>query len=135
MPTVLVVEDYAPLQMLYHRALSGVGYTVVLAASCREAIECLHELKPDVVLLDMSLPDGDGLSVIQSLAPSARMRSTQFVVVTGHDQYQQLAEVHGIEYFLYKPVSVPMLLTLVDRLTCGGQITPPPQSFCQAVHW
>ncbi len=117
MPTVLIVEDFAPLQMFYHRVLGGAGYSVVLAATCREAIEQLRISRPDVVLLDMSLPDGDGLSVIRSLTEAARMHSTQFVVVTGHDQYQQSAEVDGIEYFLYKPVSVSMLLTLVNRLT------------------
>ncbi len=117
MSTILVVEDYTPLQMFYQRVLRGAGHTVVLAAGCREAIEHLRELRPDVVLLDMSLPDGDGLSVIRSFKDSVRNQGTQFVVITGHDQYQQLAEVQGIEYFLYKPVSVSMLLRLVDRLT------------------
>ncbi len=117
MPTILVVEDYVPLQMFYQRVLGGTGHTVTLAASCRQAIACLHESRPDLVLLDMSLPDGDGLSVIRLLTSSVRICSTQIVVVTGNDQYQQLAEVYGVEYFLYKPVSVSMLLTLVDRLT------------------
>jgi CheY-like chemotaxis protein len=117
MPTVLIVEDYQPLRMLYHRVLSSAGYTVILAAGCEEAVKLLRQLRPDVVLLDMSLPDGNGLTVIRSWPPTARWHATQFVAITGHDQYQHLAETHGIEYFLYKPVSVPMLLTLVERLT------------------
>ena len=117
MASILIVEDYQPLRMLYHRVLSGAGHAVSLAGSCQEALEHLRASTPDVVLLDMSLPDGDGLAVASALTRPARLRTPQFVAITGHDQYQQLAEAHGIEFFLYKPVSVPMLLTLVERLT------------------
>ncbi len=117
MSTVLIVEDYQPLRTLYSKFLGNSGYTTFQAAGCREALEHLRTLVPDVVLLDMSLPDGDGLILVSYLAHNPRFENTQLVTITGNDQYQQLAEQYGIDYFLYKPVSMPMLLTLVNRLT------------------
>jgi len=117
MATVLVVEDFQPLSSLYKKHLVHAGHNVLEAAGCREALEHLHVSTPDIVILDMSLPDGDGLSLASYLKQTPRFVNTQLVAATGYDQYEQLAEKHGIEYFLYKPVSVPMLLTLIERIS------------------
>src|SRR5271165_2481768 len=117
MTTVQIIEDYEPLRVLYDKILRSAGYTTIQAGSCQEALDQLHVRTPDVILLDFSLPDGDGRSVVNYLSDHGRFANTRLVTVTGNDQYRQLAEDYGIEYFLYKPVSMPMLLTLVKRLT------------------
>jgi CheY-like chemotaxis protein len=117
MPTVLIIEDYQPLRILYSKFLGNAGYVTLQAAGCREALGHLDNVTPDIVLVDMSLEDGDGLMLISYLAHNTRFANTELVTITGNDQYQQIAEEHGIEYYLYKPVSMPMLLTLVQRLT------------------
>jgi CheY-like chemotaxis protein len=116
MPTILVIEDYQPLRILYTKFLGNAGYITLQAAGCREALDHLDVVTPDVVLLDMSLEDGDGLVLVSYLAHNPRFANTQLITITGNDQYQQIAEQYGIEYYLYKPVSMPMLLTLVQRL-------------------
>jgi len=116
MTTVLVVEDYAPLRALYQKALAG-QYRVDSASSCEEAITYLQSSTPDVVLLDMSLSDGSGMIVANYLAQATRFADTQLVIATGNDQYQQIADSVGCDYYLYKPVSIEMLLTLMQRIT------------------
>ena len=117
MTTVLVVEDYAPLRTLYQKSLTSQGFAVNAASTCEEAFVYLRTSTPDVVLLDMSLSDGSGMVVANYLSGQERFSETQVVIVTGNDQYQQIADTVGCDYYLYKPVSIEMLLTLMQRIT------------------
>ncbi len=117
MTTVLVVEDYAPLRTLYQKSLTSQGFAVNAASTCEEAFVYLRTSTPDIVLLDMSLSDGSGMVVANYLSGQERFSETQVVIVTGNDQYQQIADTVGCDYYLYKPVSIEMLLTLMQRIT------------------
>lgn len=66
---VVVVDDHAAFRKLARQLLEEIGYRVVgEAATAREALETVQRLKPDVVLLDVQLPDRDGLTVARELA-------------------------------------------------------------------
>ncbi len=87
------------------------------ATSCLSALECLAARAPDVLVLDMNLPDGNGLFIIDYCQADPRLATTRIVVVSANDQFQPFVEERGIEYFLCKPVSVSMLSRLVRRLS------------------
>jgi two-component system KDP operon response regulator KdpE len=83
--TVLVVDDEAAIRRLLHAGITRAGYRVVEAATGREALSALHIDKPDVALLDLGLPDRDGLELI-NLIKSA---GTAVLVVSARDATEQ----------------------------------------------
>src|SRR6185312_5464728 len=66
-PRVLLVEDESSIAEPFARALTRSGFEAVLAATAGEALALAHERQPDVVLLDLTLPDRDGLDVCRDL--------------------------------------------------------------------
>lgn len=66
--TLLVVDDHADFRALARRVLDGAAFTVVAeAGTAREALLLAHQLRPEVVVLDVALPDGNGFDVAQTL--------------------------------------------------------------------
>jgi CheY-like chemotaxis protein len=113
--TILVVEDNIHLNEVYTTILRFKGFAVIQAASCREAIEQLQTVTPKVILLDLSLPDGSGLSVADYVRNKTQFQETRIVVASG-SQHQSQLKAAGIEHFLYKPVSIPALLDCIKHL-------------------
>ena len=119
MATVMLIEDNAQLTRLNQIALHEAGFKTIAAADCAEALDILSQTTPDLIILDMALPDGNGLSLIRHLKSSGQFKNTQIIVVTGGSHYQETAAQEGIEYFIQKPVEIPMLLELVQRLAAA----------------
>ncbi len=117
MATLLIVEDDPNISRLYGKYMAHPGLEIFHATDCKSALEDLEALSPDILVLDMNLPDGNGLSIIDYCQADAQLAATRIVVVSGNDQFRSYIEQRGIEYFLCKPVSVSMLSRLVRRLT------------------
>jgi two-component system KDP operon response regulator KdpE len=100
--TILVVDDDAQLRRFLRTTLSGHGHSVVEAGSIAEAIEAIAHVHPAVVLLDLGLPDGDGLSLLRTLAPSER---PPIIVLSarGQEGDKVAALDAGAEDYLTKP--------------------------------
>lgn len=82
MPHVLIVEDNALVVGALRVLLEASGFTVSAAAGVQDAVAVARSTRPEVMLLDLSLPDGDGLDVMASLGDAAPRLS---VALTGHD--------------------------------------------------
>lgn len=110
-PLVLIVDDSphvtGPLRILFEET----GRRVSLAASVAEAVESCANERPDLMLLDVTLPDGDGLQVLAQLAGSSSA-PTVTVALTGHDDEQTVLRCRaaGCHDVLLKPVPVRELL-------------------------
>ena len=120
---VLVVEDDPSQRAAFVKALASSGYTVSHAAAGGDALRSVLAQRPDVVLLDLMLPDAHGVEVagaIRSVAGSTRM---PIVVVTAHtDAAEQLDPSRfGAECVLTKPVGDEQLVSAVRH--CLG--SPP----------
>ncbi len=101
---VLVIEDTLSLQMLYRTVLSAAGYQVVLAATAAEGLAAFARTQPAAVILDLVLPDRDGLLVMADLL---RQRpGTRVIVITAHGSTNRAVEAMraGAHDFLVKPV-------------------------------
>ncbi|MGZ8412658.1 MAG: response regulator [Gemmatirosa sp.] len=110
-PLVLLVDDSALVTEALGILLVETGHRVATAASVREAIETARAVGPDVMLLDLTLPDGDGLDVLHTLAAEGRApRAT--VALTGHDDPATKARclAAGCRAVLGKPVPTAVLL-------------------------
>jgi len=123
--TVLVVDDDQNVRSFLGRLLGTAGYLVEHAGNGRAALEAINALSPDVVLLDVRLPELSGFEVCRRLRENATTRLTPVILVTGLDAYQQRIEglEAGADDFLTKPVNTRELLARVGSLVRLKQYT------------
>jgi len=81
---ILVVEDNLANQLLVDAMLLGRGYEVRFAASASEALTSIELVRPDLVLMDISLPGQDGLSLTRQLKADPANASLRIVALTAH---------------------------------------------------
>jgi len=109
-PKILIVEDDAHIRRLLRVAIERAGYAAGEAATAREALTLADIDKPEVVLLDLGLPDRDGLELIQLL----RGRATVIVVSAREDTAEKVAALDlGADDYLTKPFDTEELLARV----------------------
>jgi ribonuclease P protein subunit RPR2 len=120
---VLVVDDDDHLRELLRTTLEFLDLEILEAATGTEARAKLAAVTPDVVVLDVGLPDADGLSLCRELKNDPTYADVAVVVLTGADAGLE-AQAAGAEAFLRKPFSPLELLALVERLL-GDAATGP----------
>jgi DNA-binding response OmpR family regulator len=110
MPRILIVDDSSLVTGALSMLLEESGYEVSVAGDVGTAAAACRVAPVDVALLDLSLPDGDGLQVLTALAPENRPRIT--VALTGHDDDATRARclAAGCRDVLVKPVPTRELL-------------------------
>ena len=109
---VLVVEDDREIRSLIQSSLAVEGFDVQTAVSISEAKALLQHSTPDVVVLDLGLPDGDGIELVQEVR---RRHSLPILVVSArHQEAQKIALLDaGADDYLTKPFSVGELLARI----------------------
>jgi len=113
---ILVVEDEADVReaisnLLYYRA-----FTVKSAPDGRQAIAQLQDgYRPCLILLDLSMPGMDGTAFRQEQQATAECADIPVVIVSGHDDGEDIATTLGARAFLRKPVRITTLLDALDR--------------------
>ncbi len=109
---VLVVEDDREIRALVQASLSVEGLAVQTAASLSEAHAMLRHSPPDVIVLDLGLPDGDGVSLVEAVRKN---QSTPIIVVSARHQEEQKIRLldAGADDYLTKPLSVGELLARI----------------------
>jgi CheY-like chemotaxis protein len=118
MPLVMVVDDVDVERAAARRLLEAAGYSVVEAADGLDAISLLDGLPPDLILLDLSMPDLDGLSLLRFIRDDPRWESIPVVVVTASDDPDVAAEAIRLgarEQLLKSHASVEAILHAVKR--------------------
>ena len=116
MATILVVDDAAFMRMRMSKILSEAGYEVIQAENGLEAVEKYKSTKPDAVLMDITMPEMDGLTArkeIKSLDPQARVA---MVTALGQQQIVLEAVKSGAKDFLVKPCEGDRVLAAVSKL-------------------
>jgi two-component system sensor histidine kinase/response regulator len=105
-PHILIVDDEPSARDALEALLFRQGYDLAFAASGPEALACLNEIKPDVILLDVMMPGMDGFRVCQRLKTDKRWRHIPIILVTAFDSKEDLALGldAGADDFLPKPV-------------------------------
>jgi len=109
---VLVVDDERQIRRFLRAALSTQGYTVVEVGTVHEAIASANTEQPDLMILDLGLPDGDGLSVLRSLRQWSDL-PVIILTVRGHEADKITALDAGADDYLTKPFSTGELLARV----------------------
>ena len=111
-PHILIVDDNRDILRVMRRILSSRGYRISEAIDGEEALEKAHDLKPDLLLLDVMLPKMDGLEVCRALRADPETNEIMIILVTGRASVDH--RVRGFEAgaddYVPKPFHVPELL-------------------------
>lgn len=111
-PKVLVVDDEPQIRILLKATLGRAGYSVAEAGTAREALNAKAIDKPDLILLDLGLPDRDGLELVSALIAEPR---SALIVVSARDQTEQKVAALdlGADDYVTKPFDTEELLARV----------------------
>lgn len=127
MANVLVVDDEIGIRELFSEILSDEGYSVTLAANSAEARRAIKLCDPDVVLLDIWMPDTDGISLLKEWASQGPL-PCPIIMMSGHANIDMAVEAtkFGAFTFLEKPTSIKTLIdTLRTALTARNASSVP----------
>ncbi|HUL81527.1 MAG TPA: response regulator [Gammaproteobacteria bacterium] len=118
MKTILVVEDEAPIRDVLRFSLERAGYLVEGAASGRNALRELDNYVPDLIVLDVGLPDIDGLELLHNWRREERTRSMPVIIVTGRsDERDRVSGLRaGADDYVTKPFSRDELLARIETV-------------------
>ncbi len=116
MATILVVDDELGIRALLSEILTDEGHTVELAENAAQARSVRESLRPDLVLLDIWMPDVDGISLLKEWGASG-MLSMPVIMMSGHGTIDTAVEAtkFGASAFLEKPITLQKLLRAVEQ--------------------
>ncbi len=125
--TALVVEDDAAIRALISAALQGEGCRVLEAPDGQTALATATDMRPDVVLLDIGLPDIDGLTVLHTLKSDEALRQIPVVMVTAWAEPDMVRQAmdRGAADYVCKPFAIDDLLARVDACVKRGPASAP----------
>lgn len=112
---VMVVDDTEGVRDLIGTIMQRAGYEPVLKSSAAQLLASFTETQPDVILLDLVLPDGDGLELLPQI--KKQWNDTEVIVLTGHASFDVAVEAtkRGAYHFQNKPFDQKILLLQVER--------------------
>lgn len=128
---VLLIEDTLSLQIAYRGMLEAAGYRILVASTAAEGIERFTTATPEVVLLDLMLPDRDGLDLMRDML---RLRpTTRIIAITANGTVNRAVEAirAGAHEFLVKPFDAPRLVLALQnavRPANGAAAAPAPRA-------
>ena len=103
---ILVVDDNATNLKLFIHLLTSPGREVRTASNARETLAVLDEFQPDLILMDLQLPDIDGLELTRMLRQSRRVENASIVAVTAYAMKgdEERARLAGVDGYISKPI-------------------------------
>jgi two-component system, cell cycle response regulator DivK len=124
---VVVVEDHADSREMYVHGLAMFGFRTAEAGDGQEAIRLAVELKPDVIVTDLSLPGLDGCDLIGRLRADPATRGIPVIALTAHADQASALRAHqaGCSAFLAKPCLPDALVAEVNRVLSLGNPERP----------
>ena len=127
MASILVVDDEMGIRELLNEILSDEGHSVVSAQNADEARKARDNLEPDLVLLDIWMPDVDGVTLLKEWSNNGQL-TMPVVMMSGHATIDTAVEATriGAVNFLEKPIALQKLLKTVEQAL---QKAPPKELF------
>jgi len=116
MATILVVDDELGIRALLSEILADEGHTVEVAEDAAQARACRERFRPDLVLLDIWMPDVDGITLLKEWG-SAQLLTMPVIMMSGHGTIDTAVEAtkFGAMAFLEKPITLQKLLRAVEQ--------------------
>ena len=116
MATILVVDDELGIRALLSEILSDEGHTVEVAENAAKARQLREQCQPDLVLLDIWMPDVDGITLLKEWGASGQL-TMPVIMMSGHGTIDTAVEAtkFGAQAFLEKPITMQKLLRTVEQ--------------------
>jgi DNA-binding NtrC family response regulator len=116
MATILVVDDELGIRALLSEILADEGHTIELAENAAQARACRERMRPDLVLLDIWMPDVDGITLLKEWGASSQL-TMPVIMMSGHGTIDTAVEAtkFGAMAFLEKPITLQKLLRAVEQ--------------------
>jgi CheY-like chemotaxis protein len=118
---VLLIEDDAWIRTFLRDVLSDEGYVVIEAADGRTGLRLAFEENPDVVLLDLAMPEFTGMDVLHGLKHLPRTRAIPVLILSAYGAVLGAADLASVAGVLAKPTDVPTLLTALQNALGSGK--------------
>ncbi len=121
--TIMVVDDHQDLVDILRMTLESKGFNVRCAYSGKDLFAGLDEHKPDLIILDIMMPEMDGLEVLTRLKGSLGTSSIPVILLTAKVQYEDVLGGYkmGADHYITKPFTRTQLITGINRLLSGDQ--------------
>jgi DNA-binding response OmpR family regulator len=115
---LLFVEDDKDLNLYYQTALRGEGFEVIGAFSGEEAVNLLQAESFDLVLLDIYLPDGNGVDILKKIRMELQLSQLPVCMITGYLDIEPVVDAfrHGANGYIVKPYDLDELLFKIREL-------------------
>ena len=114
---ILYVEDNPDNRMLIRRILGSEGFTVHEAESASKALELLKSLRPDLILMDINLPEMDGYKLTANIRAFPNMKSVPIIAITANvlkgDRERSLEA--GCDGYIQKPIDIDTITDQIER--------------------
>ena len=125
MSTILIADDNEDLRDMLRQLLESHGYRVLEAADGREAAETTVRERPALVIMDLGMPDMDGLSAVAEIRRHVPAPETGILIISAYDrvEYRTEAVAAGCGGFITKPVEPTALLKTIRLLLQQGEGT------------
>ena len=122
-PVVLVADDDELMRLMISEAAESAGFDVQLTMNGRQAVDRATDIEPDIVLLDVNMPELDGYAVCRALRGQERFRLTPIVMVTGDDDPESIDRAYecGATDFVAKPINWPLLAHRLKYILRGAE--------------
>ena len=119
----MVVDDNADIVTIVKTILEGKGYEVQCAFSGQEAFQMLGQNRPDLIILDIMMPEMDGLEVLKRLKGDADTSSIPVILLTAKVHYEDVLSGYrkGADYYITKPFTSTQLLNGISLLLDEGK--------------
>lgn len=116
--TLLVVDDEPLNLQILKQILLRQGYTVQTALNGREALQQIQSQAPDLVLLDIVMPDLSGMEVLKEIRKSHSAITLPVIMLTAKGESEDIVEAlnHGANEYITKPVDIPGVLSKIQGL-------------------
>jgi two-component system, cell cycle response regulator DivK len=111
--TILVAEDHLDSRDALRALLEAFGYVVIEAVNGREAVRLALTERPDLILMDIMMPELDGFEATRELRRHVEMSATPIIAVTAMEGAHQLAMQAGADDYVRKPVDIRRLVAKV----------------------
>jgi CheY-like chemotaxis protein len=116
MPHILLIEDIADNATLVQRVLSSQGYQVTWAANAEEGLAKAEEGAPEMILLDLGLPDIDGQTLVGYLRDMPGLRTVPIIAVSAwpEESARSMVTAYGCNGYISKPIDVRAFIETIN---------------------
>ena len=116
--TVLIVEDSEDARYFMRLELEQLGYRIVEADDGEKAVEVAERERPDIILMDLSLPIMDGIAATEKIRACDGFKTVPVIAVTAHQEtdFRADAQAAGFNAYVTKPIDMPWLSELIEGL-------------------